>query len=305
MKVDLSYFKTPNFWKDIIAITLGLLISAAGVYYFLLPSKFVLGSISGLAMVVETLLAGIGITIKVSNLILLFNAFLIIIALIFLGKEVGVKTIIASLLLGPFMNLWEWILPYEKLIEPGMTSVMGDPVFDLLGFIILIGASQAFLFKINASTGGIDIIALIMQKYLKMDIGTAVSISGIAVCCTGFFIHPFRMVAMGIMATWVNGMIVDHFTSSLNKRKRVCIISPEHEKIREYIINNLHRGCTLYNAKGGYTGEDEVEIQALLTQREFSALMEYIKLQDFKAFATAGNCSEVFGLWRPSSSKKK
>lgn len=305
MGTGYSFLKTSRFWKEILMMLVGILAGAAAVYYFLIPSKLILGSISGLAIVANTLLDPLGVHISVSMWVLIMNAVLLILAWSFLGAEVGLKTILASLLLGPFMDLWALILPYEKLIEPGLTSVMGDPIFDLLGFVIMLGASQAFLFRINTSTGGLDIVAMIMKKYLHMDIGTSVSVAGIAVCMSAFFIHPFRLVAIGVIGTWFNGVIVDYFTASLNKRKRVCIISPEHERLRKYIVEDLIRGCSLYKMQGGYSGEDTVEIQAILTTSEFANLMEYIRKNEIKAFITAGNCSEVYGLWFPHSAQKK
>ena len=297
MKVNLDFLKNKAFWKELVMMTVGLLIGAAAVYYFLVPSELVIGTISGLAIVIAKLLAGVGITIKVSTLILAMNALLILLAFMCLGREMGIKTVFASLLLGPFMDIWEKIYPYERLIEPGMTSVMGEPIFDLLGFVVLLGASQAFLFRINASTGGLDIVALMMKKYLHWEIGTSVTVAGFAVVASAFLIQPFRLVVIGLIGTWVNGLVVDYFTASLNKRKRVCIISGEHERIRQYIIDELYRGCSLYDVKGGYSGDSSVEIQTLLTQSEFASLMEFIRKNEINAFITAGNCSEIYGLW--------
>lgn len=300
----LGFLKSARFWKEIMIMTLGLIAGAAAVYYFLLPGKLILGSISGLALIVSELLMKVGITLKVSVIILIFNAVLLVLAYVTMGAEIGLKTVFASLLLGPFMDLWELICPYTKLIQEGTSSVMGDPWLDLCAYVLLLGASQAFLFKINASTGGLDIVALIMNRKMHMEIGTAVTVSGAIVCAAAFLIHPFRLVVIGLIGTWINGVIVDYFTASINKRKRVCIISKEHEKIREYIIHELVRGCSLYEVKGGYTGNQEIEIQVLLTQSEFAKLMEYIRKNEFPAFITAGNCSEVYGLWLPHKVQK-
>ncbi|MDY3963695.1 MAG: YitT family protein [Candidatus Cryptobacteroides sp.] len=305
MKEEFAFLTQKKFWGEMVALVIALLVGAAAVYYFLIPSNLILGSISGLAMVICTWLESAGIAMKVSMMVLILNAFLLILAYFFLGPEVGLKTVIASLLLGPFMDLWAWICPFSRLIEPGMTSIMGSPIFDLLGFVLLLGASQAFLFRINASTGGLDIVAMMMKKYLHWDIGTAVTISGVIVCLSAFLVHPFRMVVIGLIGTWLNGIIVDYFTSSLNKRKRVCIISTEHEEIRKYIIGTLCRGCSLYDVKGGYKETPSVEIQTILTQTEFANLMEYIRKNEIQAFITAGNCSEVYGLWRPRRAKVK
>ena len=305
MKDQFAFLSQKKFWIEIVALVAALLVGAAAVYYFLIPGNLILGSISGLAMVICSLLESAGIAMKVSVMVLILNTFLLILAYVFLGPEVGLKTIIASLLLGPFMDLWAWICPYERLIEPGLTSVMGDPIFDLLGFVLLLGASQAFLFRINASTGGLDIVAMIMKKYLHWDIGTSVTVSGVIVCLSSFLVNPFRLVVIGLIGTWFNGIVVDYFTVSLNKRKRVCIISNEYEKIRQYIISTLCRGCSMYEVKGGFKETPGVEIQTILTQGEFASLMEFVRKEDIHAFITAGNCSEIYGLWRPNRKKVK
>ena len=303
MKDQFAFLSQKKFWIEIVALVAALLVGAAAVYYFLIPGNLILGSISGLAMVICSLLESAGIAMKVSVMVLILNAFLLILAYVFLGPEVGLKTIIASLLLGPFMDLWAWICPYDRLIEPGLTSVMGDPIFDLLGFVLLLGASQAFLFRINASTGGLDIVAMIMKKYRHWDIGTSVTVSGVIVCLSSFLVNPFRLVVIGLIGTWFNGIVVDYFTVSLNKRKRVCIISNEYEKIRQYIISTLCRGCSMYEVKGGFKETPGVEIQTILTQGEFASLMEFVRKEDIHAFITAGNCSEIYGLWRPNRKK--
>ncbi|MDD7118039.1 MAG: YitT family protein [Candidatus Cryptobacteroides sp.] len=305
MKDQFAFLSQKKFWIEIVALVAALLVGAAAVYYFLIPGNLILGSISGLAMVICSLLESAGIAMKVSVMVLILNAFLLILAYVFLGPEVGLKTIIASLLLGPFMDFWAWICPYDRLIEPGLTSVMGDPIFDLLGFVLLLGASQAFLFRINASTGGLDIVAMIMKKYLHWDIGTSVTVSGVIVCLSSFLVNPFRLVVIGLIGTWFNGIVVDYFTVSLNKRKRVCIISNEYEKIRQYIISTLCRGCSMYEVKGGFRETPGVEIQTILTQSEFASLMEFVRKEDIHAFITAGNCSEIYGLWRPNRKKVK
>ena len=158
-------------------------------------------------------------------------------------------------------------------------------------------AAQALMFSINASTGGLDILAKIVNKYLHFDIGASVSIAGAIICCTAFFINPFRMVIIGLIGTWINGLVVDYFTAALGKRKRVCIVSNQSELVRAYIVDTLVRGCSIYKIEGGYSREEHLEIQTLLTQDEFSSLMAYIRNNHIQAFITAGNCSEVYGLW--------
>ena len=286
-------------------MTLGMMIAAAAVYYFMIPSKLVLGSISGLSIVISNLFGLAGITVKVSVVVMVINAILLIMAWILIGKEFGAKTVYTAMILGPLLEFWEKVLPYEKLIEPGMNSVMGEPLLDLLCFVLVVSISQTILFHINASTGGLDILAKIVNKYLHFDIGVSVTVAGAIICCTAFTINPFRMVVTGLVGTWMNGLAIDYFTASINKRKRVCIISSEHERLRKYIIETLHRGCSLYQVKGGYSQEVKIEIQALLTQEEISSLMNLIRNEKIQAFITAGNVSEVYGLWNNEKHHKR
>lgn len=290
--------------KEMIIITIAMFIAAAAVYYFLVPSKLVIGSISGLSIVISGILENAGIMMKVSTIVLLINAVLLVIAYFLIGPEFGLKTAYAALVLGPLMDLWEIICPYQNLMEPGTTSVMGDHWFDLVCFVLILSASQAILFRINASTGGLDILAKIVNKYFHFEMGLSVTIAGVIICCTAFFINPFRLVIIGLIGTWINGIIVDYFMASLSKRKRVCIISTDHERIRQFIINDIVRGCSLYEVTGGFTGQKTMEIQSLLTQEEFAALMGFIRDNEIQAFITAGNVSEVYGAWSDNKKKK-
>lgn len=281
-------------------MTIGMLIAAAAVNYFLVPSKLVVGSISGLSIVIGTLTG-----FKVSNVVLAINAILLVLAFLLIGKEFGAKTVYTALILGPMMDFWEMIYPAANFMTDGRTSVMGDLWFDLLAFVLILSASQAILFSINASTGGLDILAKIVNKYFHFDIGKSVTIAGFAICCTAFFINPFQLVIIGLMGTWINGLVVDHFTAGLNNRKRVCVISDNYDQIREYIVNTIKRGCSLYEVIGGYSGEKSMEVQSLLTKDEFADLMAFIKKNKFQAFITAGNVSEVYGLWSKHKRRKK
>lgn len=305
MKNILEILKTWKFWKELFIMTAGMTIAAAAVYYFLMPSKLVVGSITGLSIVIGKILNIAGIGIKVSQVIVIINAILLVLAWILIGKEFGAKTVYTALILGPLVDFWEKVLPIDRLLEPGQMSLMNDPWFDLLCFVLILSASQTILFNINASTGGLDILAKIVNKYMHIDIGTSVSVAGAIICCTAFAINPFRLVVIGLIGTWINGLTLDYFTAGLNRRKRVCIISSQYERLRKYIIEDLERGCSLYNVTGGYNGHQNVEIQALLTQDEFAHLMDYMKSNDIHGFITAGNVSEIYGDWHKKTRKKK
>lgn len=296
-----SAVQTWKFWKELFIMTFGMAIAALAVNYFLIPSKLIVGSISGLSIVISGIFDILGMPIKVSTVIVIINAILLIMAYLLIDKEFGIKTVYTALILGPLMDLWEKIMPASQLLTDGNTSVMGDIWLDLCCFVLLLSASQAILFHINASTGGLDILAKIVNKYLHFDIGASISVAGAIICCTAFAINPFRMVVVGLIGTWINGIVVDYFTASINKRKRVCIISEDHEILRKYIIEKLDRGCSLYTVVGGYSGKEQTEIQALLTQDEFSSLMNYMKMNNIHGFITAGNVSEIYGLWKSHS----
>ncbi len=304
MKDILRYLTTWKFWKELIIMTLGMAIAAAAVYYFMLPSKLVLGSISGLSIVVANVLTMFGLPVKVSFIVTVINAILLILAWLLIGKEFGAKTVYTAMILGPLLEFWEKVCPYERLIEAGQTSVMGDPLLDLICFVLIVSISQTILFSINASTGGLDILAKIVNKYLHFDIGVSVTVAGALICCSAFAINPFRMVVLGLIGTWMNGLALDYFMASVNKRKRICIVSDRNEEIRTYIVNTLERGCTLYDVHGGFSGAPHVEIQALLTQDEFSRVMNFVKKNDIQAFITAGNVSEIYGMWNKAKHKK-
>ncbi len=305
MKEILQYLTTWKFWKELLIMTLGMTIAAAAVYYFMMPGKLVLGSISGLSIVIANVLGLAGVTVKVSWVVTTINAILLLLAWLLVGSEFGAKTVYTAMILGPLLDFWAWVCPYEKLIEPGLTSVMGDPLMDLIVFVLVVSISQTILFSINASTGGLDILAKIVNKYLHFDIGVSVTVAGAIICCTAFAINPFRMVVIGLVGTWLNGLALDYFMASVNRRKRICIVSDQNEQIRSYIVDTLSRGCTIYDVRGGYNGAPHTEIQSLLTTDEFSSVMNYIKNHDIKAFITAGNVSEVYGLWNNHRKNKK
>ena len=302
---------TWKFWKELIIMTVGMFFGAAAVNYFLVPSHLVIGSISGLSIVLSQLLP-----IKVSVMIFIINAILLLLAWILIGKEFGAKTVYTALILGPLMDVWESIIPAQKLAEmrlasdmpinpANLTSVMGDPLLDLICFVLMLSISQAILFNINASTGGLDIIAKIINKYTHLDIGVSVTVGGAIICCTAFLINPVHLVIIGLVGTWVNGIVVDYFMASINQRKRVCVISEEHERLRDFIVNKLQRGCSLYKVEGGFSRSEHVEIQALLSKDEFAALLEFIKTNNIDHFITSGNVSAIYGLWHHVRHGKK
>lgn len=300
----LSVLGTKKFWREFILMTVAMFISAAAVYYFLIPSKIVVGSVSGLSIVLTQVLSRIGVMVDVSAMIFIINAILLVLAYFLIGHEFGIKTVYTALVLGPMISIWKKVLPVESVIAPGCTSIMNDEWFDLIVFILVLSLAQSILFRINASTGGLDILAKIFNKFCKIDMGLSVTVAGAIICLSAFAINPARMVIIGLVGTWINGVCVDYFMGSMNHRKRVCIISEEYERIRKFIVEELDRDCTLYKVLGGSNLKEAVEIETIVAKTEFSTLMNFIYSNDIKAFVTSSNETEVHGYWRQGKRHK-
>ena len=269
--------------KDLPILTIGMFIGALAVHFFLIPSKLIVGSITGLSIVINLLTS-----IPLPLLIFVINALLLILSYFLIGKEFGVKTIYAALVLSPMLAILDKLYPINQ-------SLMQDQWLDLLCFVLLLSFSQTVLFRRNASTGGLDIIAKIVNKYFHIDLGASVTIAGAIICFTAIFVYDIRTVIIGIIGTYLNGLLLEHFMIGFYSRKRVCVISKDYQIIRKFIIEDMQRGATLYPIKGGLGSEDKFEIQSLMTRNEFSYLMEFIKKEQIDAFITAGTVSEIYG----------
>ena len=226
--------KTKSFIKDLPILTLGMIITASSIHFFLVPSKLIVGSITGLAIVIN-LLTSIGIPV----LLFIINAFLLILSYFLIGKEFGIKTIYAALVLSPMVAILEKLYPMEQ-------SLMQDQWLDLLCFVLLLSFAQTILFRRNASTGGLDIMAKIVNKYFHVDLGLSVSIAGAIICFTAIFVYDIRTVIIGLIGTYLNGLLLENFTVGFYSRKRVCIIAENYQPIRKFIVEDMKRGATLY-----------------------------------------------------------
>ena len=272
-----------NFVKDIPILTLGMFIGACSVHFFLIPSGIVIGSITGLSMVLSKLTG-----FSVPGIMFVVNMILLILSYILIGPEFGVKTVYSALIISPLLSLLQKIYPIRK-------SFMGDTWFDLLGFVLVLSLSQTIMFRNNASTGGLDIIAKIVNKFLHIDLGTSVTVAGAMICMTALAINPVPKVLVGIIGTYLNGVVLDNFMVGFSSRKKVNIITQDYEKIRSFIVNDMQRGATIYPIKGGYKEQETFEIESLMTKAEFSYLLEYIKVENVNAFITASTVSEIYG----------
>lgn len=271
--------------REYMIITLGVLITAAGVYFFMIPGHIVVGSLSGLVLVLSNF-----VPLPISVMTFLLNALLLVFGFIVIGREFGAKTIYTSILLPAFLRMFEVILPNQK-------SLTGDVILDTLCYVLTVSVGLAMLFNANASSGGLDIIAKFLNKYFHIELGKSMTIAGMCTAVTSILVYDTKTLVISILATYFNGIVLDHFIDGFHVRKRVCILSDHHGEIREYIMKKMHRGVTLYQAWGGYDNREKIEIQTILTRSEYGVLMNYIRETDPNAFITVSTVSEVIGQW--------
>lgn len=271
--------------KEYAIITAGIFLTAAAVYFFMMPANIVLGSITGLAMVLVNF-----IPVQVSVMTFILNVFCLVIGFLLVGKEFGAKTVYTSILLPVFLYVLE-------LLFPNNSSLTNDLLLDTLCCIILISIGQTLMFNANASSGGLDIVAKILNKYFHLELGKGIALAGILTVATTILVYDAKTLIVGILGTYFNGLVLDEYISGFARRKRVCFLSEKYQDIAEYIMHDIKRGVTLYEAKGGYDQSKKVEVQTILTQNEYGQLIDYIHKTDPKAFVTVSTVSEVVGYW--------
>ncbi|WP_115716357.1 YitT family protein [Amedibacterium intestinale] len=269
-------------------ISFATFVIAAAVYFFLIPSKVVIGSISGLAIVIAEL-----VPLSISMITMILNVILLLIGFLLLGKEFGMKTVYTSLLMPVFIAVFEQFIPLNG-------SLTGSSIYDIAADILLVAFGQAILFNVNASSGGIDILAKILNKYCHIEIGKAVSAAGIVTAMTSILVYDIGTLIISILGTLANGQAVDYFTSGLNRKKKISIISDNYEKIEDYILHTMHRGVTRYQVIGSYNNETKVELVTIMDTNEYKKLLVFLHQYPEKVFVTVSNVSEILGEWNSS-----
>ena len=273
--------KLRNNIKEFITITIGTAIVAAAVFFFMLPSHVSVGSGAALAMVLSNF-----IPMSVSTITLIMNVGLLIIGFILVGPEFGLKTVYCSILMPIMMGILEFFFP-------DFQSITQDPLLDVICYIMVVGVGLSILFPHNASSGGLDIVAKIMNKYLKMDIGHAMSMSGMLVALSSALCYDSKTVVLSLLGTYFGGMVVDHFIFGQNIKRRVCVISSKLDVIVEFVLHDLHSGATLNEIIGAYDKTPKREMITIVDKHEYRKLMEYIRQTDPKAFVTVYSVSEM------------
>ncbi len=267
--------------KEALILTGADAIVAAAVYFFLVPSHASVSSISGLGIVLANF-----IPLPLSAITMIMNVVLLIIGFITCGREFGAKTVYTSVMLPVFLALFEALFPNAG-------SLTGSQELDVLCYILVVSIGISILFNRNASSGGLDIVAKIMNKYLHIELGKAMSLSGMCVALSAALAYDKKTVVLSILGTYFNGIILDYFIFDYNKKRRVCIITEKEEALRQFIINDLHSGATIYEAIGAYNFEKHNEIITIVDKSEYQKLMNFINREDPKAFITIYNVSSM------------
>ncbi len=268
-----------------IMITIATAIVAAAVFFFLIPSHVSVGSISGLAIVI-----GNYISMPISVITMVLNVGLLVIGFLFVGREFGGKTVYTSVLLPVIIGVFEKIFPNNA-------SITADPFLDMICYVFVVSIGLAMLFNRNASSGGLDIVAKLMNKFLHMDLGNAMSVSGMVVALSSALVYDKKIVVLSVLGTYLNGIVLDHFIFGFNLKKRVCIVSRKEEEIRDFILHQLHSGATVYEAYGAYNLEPRREIITIVDKNEYAKLMTFIEKTDPAAFVTVYTVNKI--IYRP------
>ena len=273
--------KVRNTIKEFTIITIGTIIVAAAVFFFMMPSHVSVGSGAALAMVLSNF-----IPLSVSTITLIMNVGLLIIGFLLVGPEFGIKTVYCSILMPLVMGFFE-------ILFPNFQSITQDPFLDVVCYILVVGVGLAILFPRNASSGGLDIVAKIMNKYLRMDLGKAMSLSGMLVALSSALCYDSKTVVLSLLGTYFGGIIVDHFIFDNNIKRRVCVISPELDEIVDFVLHQLHSGATLNEIIGAYDHTPRTEMITIVDKQEFKRLMNHIREVDPNAFVTVYSVSEM------------
>lgn len=267
--------------KETSILTVGVAIIAAAVYFFLVPSHASVSSISGLGIVLSNF-----IPLPLSAITMILNVVLLIIGFFTCGREFGVKTVYTSVMLPLFLGVFEGIFP-------DFDSMTNSQELDVLCYILVVSVGLSILFNRNASSGGLDIVAKIMNKYLHMDLGKAMSLSGMCVALSAALVYDKKTVVLSVLGTYFNGLVLDHFIFDHNIKRRVCIITKKEEELRQFIIHDLHSGATIYESIGAYNMEKRNEIITIVDKGEYQKLMNYMNREDPKAFITVYTVSDM------------
>ena len=273
--------KIKNTIKDFAIITVGTAIVAVAVFFFMLPSHVSVGSGTALAMVLSNF-----IPLSVATLSLILNIFLLLVGFLLIGRDFGAKTIYCTIRMPLMLGLLE-------ILFPNFQSITQDPLLDVICYILVVSMGQAILFSWNASSGGLDIVAKVLNKFFHLDLGKALAYSGMAVALSSALCYDSKTVVLSVLGTYFGGMVVDNFIFGMHIKRRVCVISKELDNIVEFVLHDLHSGATLYESIGAYGKDKKMEMVTIVDKTEYRLLMDYIRKTDPKAFVTVYSVSDM------------
>ena len=277
--------KTKTDYKSILIeiniLTIAIAIIAVAVYFFLVPSHTSISSMSGLGIVLSNF-----VPLPLSAITMILNVVLLIIGFFTCGKEFGLKTVYTSVMLPVLLGIFENIFPNTG-------SITNSQELDVLCYILVVSVGLSILFNRNASSGGLDIVAKIINKYFHMELGKAMSLSGMCVALSAALVYDKKTVVLSVLGTYFNGIVLDHFIFDHNIKRRVCIITKKEEELRQFIVRDLHSGATIYEATGAYNMEKRNEIITIVDKGEYQKLMKYINQEDPEAFITVYTVSDM------------
>ena len=262
-------------------LTVAVAIIAAAVYFSLVPSHASVSSISGLGIVLSNF-----VPLPLSAITMILNVVLLIIGFFTCGREFGAKTVYTSILLPVFIGLFERLFP-------DIGSLTDSQELDVLCYILVVSVGLSILFNRNASSGGLDIVAKIMNKYLHIELGRAMSLSGMCVALSAALVYDKKTVVLSVLGTYFNGLVLDHFIFDQNIKRRVCIITKKEEELRHFILTDLHSGATVYESYGAYNMEKRREIITIVDKGEYQKLMNFMNREDPQAFITVYTVSDM------------
>lgn len=267
--------------QEVCILTAAVAVIAAAVYFFLVPSHTSVSSISGLGIVLSNF-----VPLSLSAITMILNVVLLLIGFLTCGREFGAKTVYTSILLPFFIGVLERVFP-------DIGSLTDSQELDVLCYILVVSVGLSILFNRNASSGGLDIVAKIMNKYLHMDLGRAMSLSGMCVALSAALVYDKKTVVLSVLGTYFNGLVLDHFIFDHNIKRRVCIITKKEEALRHFIIHDLHSGATVYESYGAYNLEKRREIITIVDKSEYQKLMNFMNREDPQAFITVYTVSDM------------
>ena len=267
--------------KEILILSAAVFIISAAVFFFLVPSHCSVSSISGLAILLTNVLP-----FSVSQITMALNVALLLVGFLTCGREFGAKTVYTSILLPLFIGL------FEKLL-PDYTSLTGDMTLDVICYIFTVSVGLAILFNRNASSGGLDIVAKVMNKYLHIELGKAMSAAGMCIALSSAFFYDSKTVVLSVLGTYLNGIVLDHFIFDQSVKRRVCIVSEKSDEIRNYILKELHSGASVYRCIGALRMNEQEEIITIVSKSEYQQLMNYLQKTDPTAFVTVYKVNDM------------